>query len=116
MDKNFFAKIQEKLFWRLRKVEEEIKAVSEDDPVMADSLAETSEPGTDSWKTDAHTQLTAMKQNLVGVLERVKKALFNLQNGNYGKCEKCNVSIEKDRLEAMPETSLCMVCSSNHKK
>ncbi|OGE31708.1 hypothetical protein A2631_01010 [Candidatus Daviesbacteria bacterium RIFCSPHIGHO2_01_FULL_44_29] len=116
MNKNFFAKIQDLLLKKEKRVEEEIKAVEEDDPVMSDALAEATEPGTDSWKTDAHTQLAAMKQNLTDLLGRIKKALVSLQTGKYGKCETCGRAIEPARLKLMPETLICMSCSKKKSK
>ncbi len=116
MDKSFFSKIQDLLVRKQKKVEEEIKAVSEDDPVMADSLAEASEPGTDSWRTDAHTQLTAVKTSLVNLSKKITKALANLKIGKYGKCEKCGKEIERERLKAIPEAPLCISCSTKNSK
>lgn len=111
MDKSFFAKVQQLLLHKKKKVEEEIKNVEEDDPVLMDGLAESSEPGTDSWRTDAHIKLTAVKQTLEGALKRITKALSYITLGKYGKCEKCGKVIEKERLEAMPEAILCISCS-----
>ena len=111
MDKNFFVKIQKILLLKKKKVEEEIKNVEEDDPILMDGLAETSEPGTDSWKIDVHTKLVAVKQTLDRVLKRITKALSLLNLGKYGKCEKCGKQIEQKRLEAMPEAFLCISCS-----
>lgn len=112
MERSFFSKVQDLLLRKQKKVEEEIKAVSEDDPVMADGLAEASEPGTDSWRTDAHTQLLAVKTNLLNLSKKITKALFNLKVGKYGKCEKCGKQIERQRLEALPEAPFCITCSS----
>lgn len=111
MDKNFITKIQERLLKKQKSVEEEIQSVKADDPVLADALPESSESGTDSWTTDAHTILSTMRINSEAVLVRIKKALANLNSGKYGKCDNCGKQIETERLEAMPEATICISCS-----
>lgn len=41
-------------------------------------------------------------------LTDVDKALLAIENGTYGKCEVCGKEIEIDRLEIIPETTLCI--------
>jgi DnaK suppressor protein len=40
-------------------------------------------------------------------LNEVKKALANIESGDYGVCEKCDQEIENDRLEANPAAGTC---------
>ncbi|MCC5893409.1 TraR/DksA C4-type zinc finger protein [Exiguobacterium sp.] len=41
-------------------------------------------------------------------LTDVDKALLAIENGTYGKCEVCGEEIEIDRLEIIPEATLCI--------
>lgn len=41
-------------------------------------------------------------------LTDVDKALLAIENGTYGKCEVCGKEIELDRLEIIPEATLCI--------
>lgn len=41
-------------------------------------------------------------------LSDVDKALLAIQNGTYGQCEVCGKDIELDRLEVIPEATLCI--------
>ena len=41
-------------------------------------------------------------------LSDVDKALLAIENGTYGKCEVCGKDIELDRLEVIPEATLCI--------
>lgn len=41
-------------------------------------------------------------------LSDVDKALLAIKNGTYGKCEVCGKDIELDRLEVIPEATLCI--------
>lgn len=41
-------------------------------------------------------------------LADVRKALENIEEGNYGRCEVCDKEIEEERLEANPAARTCM--------
>jgi RNA polymerase-binding transcription factor DksA len=111
-----FDKIKSILQRQQKEIEEEIKSIDKDDPVKAESLAESTEPGTDSWMADVHGKAVAVKDNLQMVLSKTKQALANLRSGKYGKCENCGKPIEKARLEAMPTATLCLACSKKKTK
>ncbi len=106
-----FEKIKKVLLRQEKEVEEDLERIEKDDPVLSDGLAESLEPGTESWMAEVHTRATAMKENLQDLLLKTKKALANLNSGKYGKCENCGKPIEIERLEAIPTATLCMVCS-----
>jgi DnaK suppressor protein len=42
----------------------------------------------------------------------IQDALVALENGSYGKCIDCNVSIESGRLDALPYAKLCVACKT----
>jgi DnaK suppressor protein len=107
---NTLTKIKDLLLKQQKKVEEEIKLLDEDDPVNSD-IAESSEPGTDSWVADTHTRTVAVKKTLQDTLVKIKHSLQSLAAGNYGKCENCGKKIEPERLEAVPTATLCISCS-----
>ncbi len=104
-------KIKAALIRKQSQVESELKSLKEDDVVLADALPESGEPGTDSFQADVHTRLTAMKNDLTGLLDRIKDSLSSIKKGTYGVCEKCKNPIEKARLEAMPTATVCISCS-----
>lgn len=106
-----FKKIRNKLLRQQRNLEKNIKNIEASDPVKVDGLAETSEPGTDSWLADAHGRTQALRNNLVSLLQGTRQALINFKKGSYGKCKKCGKEIELERLEAMPTATLCLGCS-----
>jgi len=43
-------------------------------------------------------------------LHAVDEALKRLEEGRYGVCESCGAPISPERLEAVPETTLCVEC------
>ena len=44
-------------------------------------------------------------------LDEVRLALKRLESGTWGRCEKCNGAIGRDRLRALPETRCCLDCT-----
>ena len=106
-----FKALKNKLLRQQKNVEGELKDLEKKDPVMLDGLAESTEPGTESWMADVHNQVVALKHNLQSLLKRTQKSLSNIKKGKYGKCENCGKMIEPARLEAIPTASLCMSCS-----
>jgi len=44
-------------------------------------------------------------------LTELDAALARLDDGTWGRCERCQGAIGRDRLRALPETRLCLPCS-----
>ncbi len=105
-----FSRIKTVLQRQQKELEDNLKSLEKDE-MDGEQLAESSEPGTDSWMADMHGRTAAMKQSVKSLLARTKKSLANLRSGKYGKCENCGKLIEPERLEAMPTATLCLSCS-----
>lgn len=116
LPQKIFETIQRKLLRQKKELEKNLKALDVDDPVKGDSLAESSESGTDSWLAEVHSKSIALKTNLQSLLQSTIKALGKFRKGNFGKCENCGKPIEVERLEAIPTATLCLVCSKKSKK
>ena len=43
-------------------------------------------------------------------LERVERALEKLEAGTYGTCDACGGTIDPRRLQAAPESTVCVAC------
>ena len=43
-------------------------------------------------------------------LKEVERALHRMDEGTYGRCERCGDEIDFARLKAVPQASLCMTC------
>lgn len=111
-----FNNIKRKLLRQQEEIEKELKSIKKSDPLNGDGLAESSEPGTDSWIAEMHGRTQAITGNLLSLLGKTKKALANLRSGKYGKCENCSKQIEVERLEAIPTATLCLACSKKASK
>lgn len=57
------------------------------------------------------SQVDALVRQARGRLAEVEAALARLHAGSYGSCERCARSIGPERLEARPETRVCIDCA-----
>lgn len=48
------------------------------------------------------------------ILYSVDEALKRIQDGTYGSCTQCGKQIPKKRLDALPNTELCIACQSKN--
>jgi DnaK suppressor protein len=62
-------------------------------------------------------QATAERSQMLSIVEQlqehhgeVEAALRRIEEGTYGKCERCGETIPVERLEALPTARLCVSC------
>jgi DnaK suppressor protein len=72
------------------------------DPNFADSSQVTAERG----------EAAALATELRNALQDVERALRKLDEGTYGRCERCGKPIAPARLEAKPAVKTCIECAS----
>ena len=58
----------------------------------------------------------ALEQRTRGLLAEVEHALQKFEEGTYGLCDKCGQPILRERLEALPQASLCLQCKEKESK
>jgi DnaK suppressor protein len=49
-------------------------------------------------------------------LDKIEKALRKIEEGSFGVCEECGEEISVKRLEARPETTLCIRCKEDQER
>jgi DnaK suppressor protein len=64
--------------------------------------------------TEAVSRLTdvGVVDSLNATEERIERALQKLDEGSYGICDRCGEAIPPGRMEAAPESVLCVACAS----
>src|SRR3954469_21290282 len=64
--------------------------------------------------TEAVSRLTdvGVVDSLNATEERIERALEKIAEGSYGVCDRCGNPIPEKRLEAAPESVLCVACAS----
>jgi len=50
----------------------------------------------------------SLRSNVEHLLAQVDRALEKLEEGTYGRCDRCGEPIEESRLRAVPEATLCL--------
>ena len=58
----------------------------------------------------------AMERRTRELLAAVEHALEKSEQGTYGLCDKCGKLITPERLEALPQASLCLECKEKESK
>ncbi len=58
----------------------------------------------------------ALEKQIGDHLAEVEQALRKFEEGTYGLCDSCGQPIASDRLEALPQASLCMNCKAKNEK
>lgn len=64
--------------------------------------------GTDVYMNDMDNSLINHEKY---VLHEINEALNKLSDGSYGICTNCHQKIEQERLDIIPETTLCSSCA-----
>jgi len=49
-------------------------------------------------------------------LDKIQRALERIDEGTFGTCDECNEEISAKRLEARPETTLCIRCKEDQER
>jgi DnaK suppressor protein len=49
-------------------------------------------------------------------LDKIERALSKIEEGTFGNCEECEEEISIKRLEARPETALCIRCKEDQER
>lgn len=62
--------------------------------------------------TAERTERLGLVETLKGQLSEVDRALERIADGTYGICAECGREIPAARLEARPESTLCVECKS----
>ena len=55
-------------------------------------------------------------ENEQATLEQIHDALTRINGGTFGRCEECEEEISLKRLEARPETTLCIRCKEDQER
>jgi len=81
---------------------------------LREALKTEVDPDADEGDPDLveREKVIALAQTLERKLESIEYALRQAQEGSYGICERCGEPIDPARLEAVPETTLCIRCKS----
>lgn len=63
-----------------------------------------------SHSTEERERVLTMARSLRANLREVERAIAKLDDGSYGRCERCGNPIGDERLDAIPWAPLCIDC------
>lgn len=104
-------KLKERLLRYERRIDEQEKQIKSEDPSTQDGMGNRNpefedEANDENRRTFAQTTVASLENMKI----QIKKALARMNIGKYGICERCGNPIDKARLEAFPEATLCLSC------
>lgn len=74
-------------------------------PVDSDVPTDNADVGTDLFERE---RAVAFTQDFQGMLDQIDRALAKIEEGTYGICDRCGEHIPDERLEAAPQSVLCI--------
>ena len=93
-------------------LERERKELIDEVERLRDALKGEVRVDTEEGDPDLHEREKnlALVQTLEGKLQSIDRALRALKLGVYGVCERCHERIDRARLQARPDATLCLGC------
>lgn len=117
MNKTTIETLKEKLEKEKALLEKELESFAVEDKNIKDNWDVKPIKGEDTdmeEKADEaqeYDNLLSLEHSLELKLKDVKIALEKITKNTYGICEKCQKTIEENRLMAYPEAKLCIACN-----
>jgi len=95
--------MRDHLAQRLRRIRED--AAHRAQPLSADAADRAQELENDEV-------LERLEQSTTRLIGEYQNAIRRIDQGRYGTCEACGFAIERERLEIVPQATLCAECAS----
>ena len=89
------------------------KTLSEDMTLDTNDLADEMDLASSEYIQSFEFRLRGREKSL---LVKIDNALKKIEEGTFGICETCEEPIGKKRLEARPETNLCIRCKEDQER
>lgn len=105
------------LFDRRRQLTEDVhqleEAIRDEQRTEGESNVRTHPADQDSEGVGVDVELSKRENQM---LQAIEDALQRTEDGTYGVCQDCGITIEERRLEAIPYTRYCIDCAEKHKE
>ncbi|HEX2732706.1 MAG TPA: RNA polymerase-binding protein DksA [Polyangiaceae bacterium] len=89
------------------------QTLQQDMTLDADDLPDEMDLASSEYLQAFTFRLRGREKNL---LDKIQRALERIDNGTFGICEECDEPISIKRLEARPETTLCIRCKEEQER
>lgn len=98
--------LRQRLEDRLQASRQELDEIEERLQDKGDYSPGTGDPLVVRWELDL-----ALRERVENRIDQMEEALERLEEGTYGTCSHCGRPIDVERLEALPQTDLCIDCA-----
>jgi DnaK suppressor protein len=121
LDAEALASIKRQLLKERTELERQMEEVEEESFEGTQSDM-TGEVGLDEDFADAGSatfereRALSIQNNIRDLIDQITRALTRIDEGTYGKCERCGRPIDAARLKALPHASLCMDCKRREER
>jgi len=102
--------MKERLQAERQEILTQIEELDERLEVKPDYTLGAGDPAVYQWEFNL-----AMRNQAREKLEAIDEALRRISEGTYGVCSRCGGSIESERLELLPSTTLCARCAQSRR-
>src|SRR6202142_1638045 len=89
------------------------RTLSEDMTLESDDLPDEMDLASSEYLQSFTFRLRGREKSF---LEKIEKGLRKIDEGTFGICEECGEEISVKRLEARPETTLCIRCKEDQER
>ena len=89
------------------------KTLTEDMTLDADDMPDEMDLASSEYMQSFTFRLRGREKTF---LKKIDHALKKIDDGNFGVCEECEEPISLKRLEARPETTLCIRCKEDQER
>jgi RNA polymerase-binding transcription factor DksA len=98
---------------RRKQLEAELQEAEEELQELNRRLDDKPEFGLGEGSTGAYSWEMALvrKETVMTHIEALQEALAKINEGSYGRCQRCGAQIDPERLEILPTTTLCVDCA-----
>ncbi len=112
-----FPQLKKRLEDERKRLLEEIQALKQEERLGDEGRADDhggpgTHPADDATDTFEQEKAVALERHLQNLLNEVEDALARFEKGTYGKCQRCGQDIDPERLEALPQATLCISCKA----
>lgn len=105
-----FAKFKLQLEAQKEELEKGSAHLKSTDPYLDNQLGMGNTLDDDITEIEGHDRIVATRMQMKQALVAINAALQKLDDGTFGKCEKCGQEIESERLEVMPTATAHLTC------
>ncbi|MCB9556132.1 MAG: TraR/DksA C4-type zinc finger protein [Deltaproteobacteria bacterium] len=89
------------------------RSLSEDMTLDSEELADEMDLASSEYLQSFNLRLRGREKTF---LAKIEHALRKIEDGSFGTCESCEEDIAIKRLEARPETTLCIRCKEDQER